>query len=70
MVEGVAALAGGFDHEHEAFFDAGLAGEFGEVGRAQGHIERCFGRGGGLVVEVFAQGGANRNQNAGCGKYK
>ena len=56
MVERVAALLRGLDHQHEPLLDALLTGEFTEVRRTQRHIERGVRCSGGLVVEILAQG--------------
>lgn len=55
--EDVIALGGGFDHEHEAFFDFLLAAEFAEYGGSEGDIEGGLGCTRGLGVEIVAHSG-------------
>ena len=53
VVEHVAALFGGFQHQQNPLLDLFLADELRKCRRPQRNVEGCRGRGGGLLVKVF-----------------
>ena len=65
MVERVAALRRGFDHEHESLLDLFLAGEFSEVRRSERDVVGRLRGVGGLIVIAIGQSGKDAETGTG-----